>query len=35
VIEVIAVEIPNIQYGNSVDVEINEDEIKVEGQETS
>jgi hypothetical protein len=34
-IEVIAVEIPNIQYGDSIDVEINEDEIKVEGQETS
>jgi hypothetical protein len=34
-IEVIAVEIPNIQYGDSVDVEINEDEINVSGQETS
>ncbi|HCR71184.1 MAG TPA: hypothetical protein DIW23_07065 [Anaerolineae bacterium] len=34
-IEVIAIEIPNIQYGDSVDVEINEDEIKVEGQKTS
>lgn len=34
-IEVIAVEIPNIQYGDSVDVEINEDEINVSGEETS
>ncbi|HCK66062.1 MAG TPA: hypothetical protein DHW49_07330 [Anaerolineae bacterium] len=34
-IEVIALEIPNIQYGDSVDVEIIEDEIKVEGQEAS
>jgi len=34
-IEVIALEIPNIQYGDSVDVEIIEDESKVEGQEAS
>ncbi len=34
-IEVIALEIPNIQYGDSVDVEIIEDEIKVEVQEAS
>src|SRR5690606_20611957 len=34
-IEVIAFEIPNIQYGDSIDIELNEDEIKIIEQEVS
>ena len=34
-IEVITYEIPNIEYGDALEVEVDEDEVKVTGQQTS